>query len=136
MLFTVTSKVMVYDKDTQKYSVKGVEAIDYYHYKVYTDKFIEEKSMDQCYDIEDCIIKPYLLNYKGLEVYSGDILEITKGKHVHKYEIHLLDGEVLFRNIDNGIEMGFSTIENKPGIEMKILPYHFNKNRELIELSE
>ena len=35
MLFTITSEVLIYDDKEDKYYVKQVEAIDYYHSKIY-----------------------------------------------------------------------------------------------------
>lgn len=134
MLFTITSEVLIYDDKEDKYYVKQVEAIDYYHSKIYTDDFISaEKSI--AYDAKDCVIKPYLVKFDNVDIYCGDIVEIKKGRHNHNYEVHLLDGEVLFRNIDNNIEMGMTSITNKPGLEINVTPYHFNLNRELIEIS-
>lgn len=135
MLFTISAKALIQDKETEKYYVKTIEAVDYHHFKIYTENFLEDQKGNS-FNSYDCIIKPYLINYKGLEIYSGDILEIKKGKHAHKYEVHVLDGEVLFRNINNNIEIGFDSIKDKPNVDITILPYHYNKEREMIELSE
>ena len=135
MLFTISSKVLIHDKKDNKYYVKDVEAIDCYHDIIYTNDF-SDKSKSISFSSIDCVIKPHLLQFGSIDIYSGDIVEIKKGNRVNKYELHLLDGEILFKNINNGMEIDVQKIINKPGVEISVTPYHYNKKRELIEISE
>lgn len=144
MIFSSDVKLLYKNKEGE-YLVSPVQCIDvmtnWYYVKSKNKR--DEPIMLTFMDTSDVVLKECVMNTKYLNsnkdedfpdtLYTGDIVEIKKGKRSNLYEIIVSGGKIKGREINTSICLDIEKLLNDSRAEVSLTDKHFNKERKLIE---
>lgn len=144
MIFSSDVKLLYINKEGD-YIVSPVQCIDMVN-KCYYVKY-KNKSGDEVIltfmSTSDVVLKECIMNTKYLKcqynedfpirLYTGDIVEIKKGKRSNLYEIIVSGGKIKGREINTSICLDIEKLLNDIRAEVSLTNKHFNKERKMIE---
>ena len=144
MIFSSDVKLLYTNKEGD-YIVSPIQCIDMVN-KCYYIKSKNKSNEDVILTFmstSDVVLKECIMNTKYLKcqynddfpihLYTGDIVEIKKGKRSNLYEIIVSGGKIKGREINTSICLDIEKLLNDIRAEVSLTNKHFNKERKMIE---
>lgn len=144
MIFSSDVKLLYKNKNGD-YVISPIQCIDIIEkcYYIKSKNKRDEPTMLIFMDDDDVVLKECIIDTKYLKcnvdkdfpdaLYTGDIVEIKKGKRSSMYEIIVSNGEIKGKEINTNIYLNIEKLLNDNRTKVSLTNLHFNKERKLID---